>query len=130
VAPRGGLWLVRSADSERAIAAFATQDQAIARAWRIAAQAHTDIVVHGLDGHVRDTIATRRLERALHFHVTLADGEWIVANETSAPVSRAFQTKLEAVDAARELARDHHGVLYIHASDGAVDQVYHYDHER
>lgn len=120
VAPRDGLWIVRGARSDRAIAAFATRDQAIARARRIAAMARSEVVVH-----------PEASERAPHFHVTcvetLTGKVWLISDTVGEAVSAAFASKLAAVDAARELARERHGVLYIHGSDGAPDQVYHYE---
>lgn len=56
---REELWVVRNAHSERAIAAFVTQDQAIDRAQRIATKVGTGVIIHGADGQVRDTISPR-----------------------------------------------------------------------
>ena len=53
-------------------------------------------------------------------HVVPRDGKWAVRRGGSDRVTRRFDTQLEAIAAARELARKQRTELYIHGEDGRI----------
>lgn len=55
-------------------------------------------------------------------HVVLRDGRWAVRKAGAGRVTRRFDTQREAIDAARELARNQKTELYIHGKDGRIRQ--------
>lgn len=54
VLPRGSKWVVKRADSEKAIQVFGTQQEATSYAESIAQNQGTAVFVHGADGRIRD----------------------------------------------------------------------------
>ena len=55
-------------------------------------------------------------------HVVPRDGKWAVRKGGADRVTRRFDTKREAVEAAREIARKQRVELYIHGRDGRIRQ--------
>ncbi|MFG1238610.1 DUF2188 domain-containing protein [Xanthobacter autotrophicus DSM 597] len=53
VVPREGGWAVRSSGSARVSGRYATQEEAIAAAVRIAKTKKTEVYIHGRDGLIR-----------------------------------------------------------------------------
>lgn len=51
--PQGG-WQVKGSGNEKATKITTTQNQAIKAAVEIAKQQHTEVVIHGRDGKIRD----------------------------------------------------------------------------
>ena len=54
VVPRGGNWAVQREHATRASSLHPTQAEAIAAARQIARAEHTELVIHGRDGKIRD----------------------------------------------------------------------------
>ena len=54
VVPRNGKWSVRKAGSDRATRTFATQQEAISAARKIARNQGTELYIHGRDGRIRE----------------------------------------------------------------------------
>ena len=54
VVPHQGGWAVRGAGAERATAVHKTQSAAIDQARSIAQHQHTELLIHGADGRIRD----------------------------------------------------------------------------
>ena len=53
-------------------------------------------------------------------HVVPRDGKWAVRKTGADRVTKRFDTKHEAIEAARELARKQKTELYIHGTDGLI----------
>ena len=53
-------------------------------------------------------------------HVVPRDGKWAVRKTGANRVTRSFETQREAIDAARDIARNQKTELYIHGSDGRI----------
>jgi hypothetical protein len=53
-------------------------------------------------------------------HVVPRDGSWAVRRSGSDKATRVFETQVEAVRAAREIARNQRTELYIHGRDGLI----------
>jgi len=53
-------------------------------------------------------------------HVVPRDGQWAVRRTGSDRVTRVYQTQVEAIRAAREIARNQRAELYIHGRDGLI----------
>lgn len=51
---KGGGWAVRGAGAERATAVHRTQSAAIDQARSIAQHHHTELLIHGADGRIRE----------------------------------------------------------------------------
>lgn len=49
-----GGWAVKSGGAERAPKTFARQDKAIEHASKIARTKHSDVIIHGKDGRIRE----------------------------------------------------------------------------
>lgn len=54
VVPSGGKWSVRKAGAVRASGVYATQDEAIYEARKIAKNQKTELYIHGRDGRIRE----------------------------------------------------------------------------
>src|SRR5258708_1343891 len=54
VVPREGAWAVRREGNERATSVHSTQVEAREAATRIAKRERTEVVIHGLDGRIRN----------------------------------------------------------------------------
>lgn len=54
VVPRGSEWAVRRDGNQRATSVHATQADARVAAIRIAKKERTEVIIHGLDGRIRD----------------------------------------------------------------------------
>ena len=54
VVPRGGDWAIRGAGNSRATSVHRTQAEAVAQARRIAQNQHSELLVHGRDGRIRE----------------------------------------------------------------------------
>ena len=53
-------------------------------------------------------------------HVVPRDGKWAVRRAGADRVSRKFDTQREAIEAARDIARNQGTELYIHGQDGRI----------
>ena len=53
-------------------------------------------------------------------HVVPRDGKWAVRRTGADKVTRHFDTRREAIEAAREFARNQRTELYIHGTDGLI----------
>ena len=53
-------------------------------------------------------------------HVVPRAGKWAVRKAGADRVTRSFATRHEAIEAAREIARNQGTVLYIHGRDGRI----------
>ena len=53
-------------------------------------------------------------------HVVPRDGKWAVRKAGADRITRRFNTQSEAIDAARDLARNQGTELYIHGRDGRI----------
>lgn len=53
-------------------------------------------------------------------HVVLSNGRWCVWTDGVERATRTYGTMLEAVSAARESARTHGSMLFIHGRNGKV----------
>ena len=53
-------------------------------------------------------------------HVVPRDGKWAVRKTGANRVTRSFETQREAIDAARDIARNQKTELYIHGRDGRI----------
>ncbi len=54
VVPHQGSWAVRGAGADRATAVHKTQSAAIDQARSIAQHQHTELLIHGADGRIRE----------------------------------------------------------------------------
>lgn len=54
VVPKGSKWSVRKAGASRASGTFATQEEAVKEAKRIAKNQGTELYIHGKDGRIRE----------------------------------------------------------------------------
>ena len=54
VVPRSGGWGVRGAGNSRDTGLFQTQNEAVARARRIARNQGSELLIHGRDGRIRE----------------------------------------------------------------------------
>lgn len=54
VVPHDGQWQVKKAGAQKATKTFDTQNDAINYARNIAINQHTEVVIHGRDGKIRD----------------------------------------------------------------------------
>lgn len=53
-------------------------------------------------------------------HVVPNDGKWSVRRTGSSRASGTYNTQQEAVEKAREIARNQHTELYVHGRDGRI----------
>ena len=53
-------------------------------------------------------------------HVVPHDGDWAVRGEGNERVTSVYDTQKEAIDAAREIARNQQSELLIHGRDGRI----------
>ena len=53
-------------------------------------------------------------------HVVLSDGRWCIRTDDRDNTNRTFETLIEAIGAAREIAKRHGSVLFIHGRNGEV----------
>jgi uncharacterized protein YdaT len=53
-------------------------------------------------------------------HVVLHEGKWAVRGERNERVTEVFETQREAIDRAREIARNQDSELLIHGEDGRI----------
>ena len=53
-------------------------------------------------------------------HVVPSGGKWTVRSAGAARASGTYETQKEAIDSAREKARQQGGELYIHGRDGRI----------
>lgn len=53
-------------------------------------------------------------------HVVPRDGKWAVRRTGADKVTRRFDTQSEAIEVAREFARNQRTELYIHGKDGLI----------
>ena len=53
-------------------------------------------------------------------HVVPRDGKWAVRKSGANRVTRKYGTQREAIDAAREIARNQRTEVYIHGQDGRI----------
>lgn len=53
-------------------------------------------------------------------HVVPRDGDWAVRGAGASRDTRRFETQREAIDAARQIARNQGSELLVHARDGRV----------
>lgn len=58
-----------------------------------------------------------------HVHVLPRDNGWVVSTPGEGQGERRFESKADAVDFARELARKGRGSLILHRTGGVVQQV-------
>lgn len=63
-------------------------------------------------------------------HVVPRGGRWGVRRTGSDKLTRTFDTQREAVEAAREIARNHGTELYIHGLDGMIRERLSYAKDR
>ena len=54
VVPNNGQWQVKKDNAERATKTFSTQREAISYARDLAINQHSEVVIHGRDGRIRD----------------------------------------------------------------------------
>jgi hypothetical protein len=53
-------------------------------------------------------------------HVVPRNGQWAVRRSGSDKVTRTYDTQVEAIRAARDIARNQRTELYIHGRDGLI----------
>lgn len=53
-------------------------------------------------------------------HVVPHDGEWAIRGEGNSRVTKITQTQQEAIDIAREIAKNNNSELVIHRPDGRI----------
>jgi hypothetical protein len=53
-------------------------------------------------------------------HVVPVDGEWGVRAQGSSRLTSVFDTQGEAIDSARDIARNQHSELFIHGRNGQI----------
>lgn len=53
-------------------------------------------------------------------HVVPNNGKWAVKTENSSRPTKITQTQKEAIDRAREIAKNNHSELVIHRKDGTI----------
>ncbi len=53
-------------------------------------------------------------------HVVPHDGDWAIRGEGNERVTSVHDTQREAIDAAREIARNQQSELFIHGRDGRI----------
>lgn len=59
-------------------------------------------------------------KRAKSQHVVPRDGEWAVRGEGNSRDTRRFQTQGEAIEAAKEIAKNKKAEVLIHRRDGRI----------
>src|SRR6266568_3267439 len=57
IVPQNGRWAVRGRGRDRATSVHRTQAEAIEAAKKIARDRHSQVVIHGRDGHIRHTVS-------------------------------------------------------------------------
>jgi len=53
-------------------------------------------------------------------HVVPKDGQWAVKREKASRSTRVVETQKEAIDIARELAKNSESEMFIHRKDGSI----------
>ena len=53
-------------------------------------------------------------------HVVFRDGKWAVRKSGADRITRSFDTQRNAIDAARDIARNQKTELYIHGRNGRI----------
>jgi hypothetical protein len=64
--------------------------------------------------------------KAKHQHVVPHDGKWAVRGEGNQRVTSTHGTQREAIEAAREIAKNNYSELVVHGSDGRIRDRDHY----
>lgn len=62
-------------------------------------------------------------------HVVPHDGGWAVRGEGNERVTSIYDTQAEAIDRAREIARNNHSEILIHGRDGQIRDRDSYGHD-
>lgn len=62
-------------------------------------------------------------------HVVPHDGKWAVRAEGAERATSVHDTKQEAIDVARQTARNQHTELFIHGRDGKIQERDSYGHD-
>ena len=58
-----------------------------------------------------------------------AKGGWVVKRGGSSTATKYFETKQEAIDWARQVAKNQSAELYVHDTDGKIRSKYSYAHD-
>jgi hypothetical protein len=62
-------------------------------------------------------------------HVVPHDGDWAVRGEGNSKVTSTHDTQADAIDHAREIARNQHSEVVIHRPDGRIRDKDSYGHD-
>jgi len=126
LAPSLNGWCITAEGGDDDPMTFNVYEDALKRACDIARQRGSALYVRGDDEAI-----TGRWEFYAEFpqhdaiHVVPSGEGWAIRRE-SEPMSGYFERKLEAVDAARKLAKDDERDLVVHYTDGEVQGVREY----
>jgi hypothetical protein len=130
VVPRDGKWAVRGEGNSRVSSEYRTQGAAINSATRTARNEKSEVVIHGRDGKIRDKDSyghdpllprnKSRLGSGSYHVVTRYDGKWGVRKTGDTRASWVFDNEKKAISVGRSMAKDIHGEIIIHDSDGRV----------
>lgn len=62
-----------------------------------------------------------------HQHVVPYEGEWAVRGEGNERVTAVYDTQAQAIDRAKEIAKNYRSSVIIHGENGAIRDRIHYD---
>ena len=131
VVPHEGKWAVRTEGSEKLSSVHETEEEAINRARERAHRLGTTLFIHDAHGrfeHVENIHAKEIPAKKANAdqHVVPHGEEWAVKAAGSDKPTSVHKTQHEAVDKAREAAKNQSTVLFIHGRDGHVREQHDY----
>ena len=115
-------WVICPEDRSDASHSFSSLEDALHRAHEIAAEQHSAVYVYDPDGALIDRYENYGAGDERAVHVVADQGGWALQRTGSDSVLEHFDTRKEALDRGRSLARNEHTTLIVHYRSGGVQQ--------
>lgn len=116
-------WVICPEDRSEASHSFSNLEDAIRRAHDIAAEQHSAVYVYDPNGAIIDKYENYGENDGEHaVHVVPHQQGWALERTGEHGTFERFETKKQALDQARKLARNEHTTLIVHYQSGNVQQ--------
>jgi uncharacterized protein YdaT len=114
-------WVICPEDRSEATHSFSNLEDAIRRAHEIATEHHSAVYVYDPDGAIIDKYENYGSSTGEDgVHVVAHENGWALRRTGQDGVFERFETKKQALDEARNLARNEHTTLIVHYQSGEV----------
>lgn len=116
-------WMIKKDDAKRASFGFMDQSEAEEKAKSLAQELSAKLIIKNPEGGIDKEVHFEAPVKRANQHVIKQKNLWVVKSEGARGASHKYASKNDAIEKAKEIAREQSTLMVVHKNDGRVQQM-------